>query len=138
MALVQMDLKQIIIKETSDAQHIVLKERGGARQFPIVIGIYEATAIDRGVKQIRAPRPLTHDLLQGAIHRLDAHLERVVINDLRDGIFFAKLELVKDNGERVDVDSRPSDAIALAVLERAPIFVEEAVLKEVSSIQTPL
>ena len=125
--MVRMDLSRIIITETNDQQIIVLKERDGQRAFPIVIGIYEATAIDRGVKEIRAERPLTHDLVRNIIEALGAELTRIVINDLRDNTFFARLVLTR-NGKTVDVDSRPSDAIALAVQRNTPIFVEEKVL----------
>lgn len=130
--MVEMELKRIMITETSEQQVIVLKEKGGVREFPILIGIYEATAIDRGVKQIPTPRPLTHDLIGAVIQSFDAKLERIVINDLRDGTFYARLVIARDAGP-MEVDSRPSDAIALAVHEGAPIFVEEKVLEEVCS-----
>ena len=127
--MVQMELRRIMITETSDQQVIVLKEKGGVREFPILIGIYEATAIDRGVKSIQTPRPLTHDLLHSVLRSLNAELERIVINDLRDSTFHAKL-VIRQNGETIEVDSRPSDAIALAVQDGTPIFAEEAVLDE--------
>ena len=125
--MVRMDLSRIIITETSEQQIIVLKEHDGQRAFPIVIGLYEASAIDRGVKEIRAERPLTHDLVRNIIEALGAELTRIIINDLRDNTFFARLVLTR-NGKTVDVDSRPSDAIALAVQRNTPIFVEEKVL----------
>ena len=128
--MVRVELKSIIICETGDEQQIVLKEKDGVRQFPIVIGIYEATAIDRGVKHVQTLRPLTHDLLAAVLRSLGTELERVVINDLRDGTFYANLILSRD-GDLIEVDSRPSDAIALAVQVDAPIFVEEKVLDEV-------
>ena len=130
--MVEMELKRIMITETSEQQVIVLKEKGGVREFPILIGIYEATAIDRGVKQIPTPRPLTHDLLGAVIQSFDAKLERIVINDLRDSTFYARLVIAQGEG-LMEVDSRPSDAIAVAVHEGAPIFVEEKVLEEVCS-----
>jgi len=128
--MVEMELTRIIISETSDQQHIVLKEKGGVRELPIVIGIYEATAIDRGVKQIQTLRPLTHDLVRSVIGGFGARLERVVISDLRESTFYATL-VIAQNGEVVEVDSRPSDAIAVAVQDGTPIFVEEKVLEEV-------
>jgi len=128
--MVEMELTRIIISETSDQQHIVLKEKGGVRELPIVIGIYEATAIDRGVKQIQTLRPLTHDLVRSVIGGFSARLERVVISDLRESTFYATLVIVQ-NGEVVEIDSRPSDAIAVAVQDGTPIFVEEKVLEEV-------
>ena len=126
----QMELKRIMITETSDQQVIVLKEKGGVREFPILIGIYEATAIDRSVKDIETPRPLTHDLLSSVMRNMGGRLERIVVNDLRDSTFFAKL-MISRNGENIEVDSRPSDAIALAVHEKAPIFVDEEVVEAV-------
>jgi hypothetical protein len=127
---VRMDLARIVISETSDQQIIVLRERDGTRQFPIVIGITEAYAIDRRLKDIPTPRPLTHDLLATVIRELDADLEKIVIHDLRDHTFYAKLVIRRD-GNVVEVDSRPSDAIALGVASDTPIYVEEAVLQQV-------
>jgi bifunctional DNase/RNase len=125
-----MDLARIIIQERSDHQVIVLRERTGEREFPIVIGTYEALAIDRRVKGIENQRPLTHDLMTSVIENLGAELEQVVINDLRDHTFYAKLR-IRQNGKIVEVDSRPSDAIALGAASNTPIFVEEHVLAEV-------
>lgn len=133
--MVRMDLARIIITETSDQQIIVLKERNGHRAFPIVIGIYEATAIDRGVREIVTERPLTHDLIRNILEALGVELLRVVINDLRDNTFYARLVL-RRNGKEVEVDSRPSDAIALAVQKSTPIYVEEKVLDMVCPPET--
>ncbi len=129
--MVHMELSRIIISETNDEQVIVLKEVGGPRAFPIVIGIWEAVAIDRNIKGKRTPRPMTHDLLENVIKGLEANLERIVVTDLRDRTFYAKL-ILRRNGTVVEVDSRPSDAIALAVQMRVPIYVEESVLEEVN------
>lgn len=134
--MVEVDLTRIIINERSEQQVIVLKEKGGDRAFPILIGIYEATAIDRGVKEYRTPRPLTHDLICSMLRSLDVHLERIIVTDLRNQTFYAKLVLVQ-NGKCVEVDSRPSDAIAIAAQTGAPIFVEEKVLDEVVKNQAP-
>jgi len=128
--VVPMELSRIIISETNDEQVIVLKEIEGERAFPIVIGIWEAVAIDRNIKGKKTPRPMTHDLIENVIGGLDAKLERVIVNDLRDRTFYARLVL-RRNGKVVEVDSRPSDAIALAVQMKAPIYVEEKVLEEV-------
>ena len=127
--MIPVELTRIIINERSESQVIVLKEKDGQRAFPIMIGIYEAISIDRGVKEYRTPRPLTHDLIGSILKSLDAHLSRVIINDLRNQTFYAKLQIVKD-GEIVEVDSRPSDAIAIAVQTGAPIFVEDKVFDE--------
>ena len=129
--MVEVELTRIIINERSEQQVIVLKEKKGPRAFPIVIGIFEAYAIDRGIKEVRTPRPLTHDLIVGLVRSLNAQLTRVVVSDLRKGTFYAKLVMVH-GGKNIEVDSRPSDAIALAVLLGAPIFVEEQILDAVS------
>jgi hypothetical protein len=123
---VEVELSRIIINETSDQQVIVLKERNGSRGFPIVIGIVEIFAIDRRLKGIKPPRPMTHDLLASIIESLGARVERIVIDDLRNHTFYAKIHLNID-GRSVQVDSRPSDAIALCAAIDAPIFVAEHV-----------
>lgn len=128
---VEMELFRIIIHENADQQIIVLKERGGERTFPIVIGIMEAFAIDRRLKGIETPRPLTHDLLQNVISGMGGQLERVVVNDLRDHTFFAHLVIRQQDDQIVTIDSRPSDAIALGVHNQTPIFVADHVLDEV-------
>jgi len=120
------ELSRIIINETSDQQIIVIKERHGERSFPIVIGIVEIFAIDRRLKGIEPPRPMTHDLLDGVIKGLGAKIEKIVINDLRNHTFYAKICLSLD-GRTVEIDSRPSDAIALGVASSAPIYVADHV-----------
>ncbi|KAF0241073.1 MAG: hypothetical protein FD180_4633 [Planctomycetota bacterium] len=125
-----MELSRILLCETNDEQQITLKEVGGDRSFPIVIGIYEAAAIERKIKGQRSPRPLTHDLLTSVIAEMGARIDRVIISELRETTFFAKLILEKD-GQEMEVDARPSDAIALAISSSAPIFVDDSVLKEV-------
>ena len=127
---VQMELKRIIISEIHEQQVITLKEVDGDRSFPIVIGIFEATSIDRRVKGITNPRPLTHDLVANTIDQMGGELQDVYINDLREHTYFAKLR-VRQEGELVEVDCRPSDAIALAVTAKVPIYVAEDVLGEV-------
>jgi len=129
--MIEVELSRIIINERSEEQVIVLREKGGQRAFPILIGIYEATAIDRGAKEYRTPRPLTHDLLCSILRTLDVRLDKIIVNDLRNQTFYAKLVLEQD-GRTVEVDSRPSDAIAIAVQLGAPIFVEEKVFNEVA------
>jgi hypothetical protein len=122
------ELSRIIINEQSDQQIIVLKERNGNRSFPIVIGIVEVFAIDRRLKGIKPPRPLTHDLLASIIEGLGAKIEKIVINDLRNHTFFAKIH-ISLNGRKVEIDSRPSDAIALSTALGAPIYVTEHVFE---------
>jgi len=123
------ELSRIIINEMSDQQVIILKERHGHRSFPIVIGIVEIFAIDRRLKGIKPPRPMTHDLLASVIDNLGAKIEKVVINDLRNHTFYARIHLSLD-GRIVEIDSRPSDAIALGAASSAPIYVAEHVFEQ--------
>jgi uncharacterized protein len=129
---VQMELRRIIISEIHEQQVIALKEVDGDRSFPIVIGIFEATSIDRRVKGIPNPRPLTHDLVASVVENMGGELQDVYINDLREHTYFAKLR-IRHEGELIEVDCRPSDAIALAVTAKVPIYVAEDVLGEVWS-----
>jgi uncharacterized protein len=124
-----MELRRIIISEVEDHQVIILREVDGERSFPIVIGIFEATSIDRRVKGMPAPRPLTHDLVVAAVEQLGGEIQDIVISDLREHTYFAKLR-VRQEGELVEIDCRPSDAIALAVTAKVPIYVNEDVLGE--------
>jgi len=126
---VHMELKRIVINEVHEQQVIMLREVDGERSFPIVIGIFEATSIDRRVKGVQSPRPLTHDLIANVIEQLGADLQDIFISDLRDHTYFAKLRIRKD-GEIIEIDCRPSDAIALAVTARVPIYVAEDVINE--------
>lgn len=127
--LIQVELYQVVISETSDTQVVVLKEKNGERIFPIFIGMFEALAINRKLNKVEIPRPLTHDLIENVIAKMGGKLERIVINDLRDNTFFALLE-IRRGGEVVEIDSRPSDALALSVPNQVPIFVEENVLRK--------
>lgn len=130
--LVPVHLSRILIREMADMQVIELTETGGSRCFPIVIGLPEAFAIDRRIKGVQIPRPQTHDLLAETIRALGGRLREIRIHDLQEGTFFARLVIERD-GEAIEVDSRPSDAIALGVADGVPILVEEAVLEEASA-----
>jgi len=132
MSIVRMELSRILIREMTDMQIIELSEVGGERTFPIVIGLPEAFAIDRRLKNIPIPRPQTHDLLASVIEELGGDLKEIVISDLIEGTFYAKLVILR-NGQTLEVDSRPSDAIALGVSQDVPIFVAEHVLEQASS-----
>jgi bifunctional DNase/RNase len=123
------ELSRIIINEMSDQQVIVLKERTGERSFPIVIGIVEIFAIDRRLKGIAPARPMTHDLLANVIENLGAQIEKIVISDLRHHVFYARIHLIL-NGRTIELDSRPSDAIALGVATDAPIYVADHVFEQ--------
>jgi uncharacterized protein len=122
-----MELRRIIISEVEDSQYIVLREAEGDRQFPIVIGLFEAHSINRRVKGESSPRPLTHDLIVGAIESLGGEIQDILINELRDHTYYARLRVRRD-GELLEIDCRPSDAIAVAVTAQVPIYVNEEVL----------
>jgi hypothetical protein len=127
-----MTLSRIIISEINEQQVIYLQEVDGDRTFPILIGIFEATSIDRRVKDYQSPRPLTHDLVVSTVEQLGAELDSVVISELRDHTYYAKLRIRQD-GDLIEIDSRPSDAIAVAVTcnPQLPIYVSEEVLEDV-------
>ncbi|MBI1992520.1 MAG: bifunctional nuclease family protein [Candidatus Omnitrophica bacterium] len=131
--LVQMEVSKIRIDERRGEQVIVLKERGGNRFLPIIIGISEVTAIKMKISGIQPPRPLTHDLLKETIAQLGATLQRIVITRLELNTFFATLILQTKDGHMKEVDARPSDSIAVALRADAPIFVAEEVLNQVAS-----
>ncbi len=126
---VRMELSRIFIREMTDMQIIELTEVDGDRTFPIVIGLPEAFAIERRLKGIDIPRPQTHDLLASVIGQLGGELKEIIVTDLVDGTFYAKL-VVEQDGHDVEIDSRPSDAIALGVAESVPIYVAEDVLAQ--------
>jgi len=126
-----MELHKIIISEMMEQQIIMLKEVDGERKFPIVIGSSEAMAIDRRLKGIPTPRPLTHDLLANIIESMGGNIEKIEINNLENHTFFARI-FIRQDGQVLEIDSRPSDAIALGIATMVPIFVAEHVLDEVS------
>lgn len=134
---VRMELARILIREVVDHQIIELREAdplddADPRRFPIVIGLPEAQAIERRLKGIEIKRPQTHDLLSSVIENLGAELESICINDLNEHTFYARLTVRNADGELVDIDSRPSDAIALGIAQGVPIFVAEHVLASAS------
>lgn len=135
--MVEMELNKIIIDEKRHDQVIVLREKGGNRRLPIIIGFLEASSIKMKVSGMQPPRPLTHDLLKSVIENLEGKLEKVVVDKLQDNTFHAKL-IIKQDGKIKTVDARPSDSIALAVRTKAPIFVEEEVLEQASSLKEGL
>jgi len=135
---VRMDLARILITEHGGNQLIYLREKDGQRTFPIIIGTMEAMAIERRINRISTPRPMTHDLLASVISALGGELEKIVINDLQQdeqtghGTFIATL-YIRTNGELIEVDSRPSDAIALGSGLDTPIYVAQHVLENVTA-----
>ncbi len=130
---IQMELARILIRELNSAQLIELREanpRPGqpARAFPIVIGLSEAIAIDRRLSGNDVERPMTHDLLANTIEELGASLDSIAITKVVDGTFYALLNLTDHLGRAIEVDARPSDAIALGIAGDVPIFVDESVI----------
>lgn len=128
---VQMELSRIVISEMKEQQLIVLKEVDGERTFPIVIGSEEAFAINRRLNGFVPPRPLTHDLLASTIEKMGGTLEKIEITDLQEHIFYASL-CIRQGGELIQIDSRPSDAIALGIATMVPIYVAESILGQIS------
>ena len=127
---IRVELARVLIRETDDTHIVELREVDGDRIFPIVIGLNEAAAIERRLMGQKPPRPQTHELLASVIDHLGGTVESVVINDLRDHTFYARLN-IRRGQEVLAVDSRPSDAIALGVETDVPMFVEPHVLDEV-------
>lgn len=130
---VLMELSRILICEMQDLQIIELKEVDGERKFPILIGLAEAEAIRRRFQGVKIKRPLTHELLASVIESFGGKLESIEINDLSEHTFYAKLNIRRADGELMEIDSRPSDAIALGVAGEVPIYVAEHVLEEAQS-----
>ncbi|MCH2151828.1 MAG: bifunctional nuclease family protein [Phycisphaerales bacterium] len=127
---VQMELSRIFIRELEDLQIIELKEIDGDRSFPIVVGIAEAFAIERRLKGVGVPRPQTHELMDTLMQTLGGTLEKIAIHELNEGTFYAML-CIRQGEREIQVDSRPSDAIALGVATDVPIMVSENVLEQV-------
>jgi uncharacterized protein len=127
--MIEMELNKIVIDEKRHDQLIVLKEKGGEKLLPIVIGLPEASAIKYKISGVTPPRPLTHDLLYSTIGNLEARIDRIIIDKLEENTFHAKIVLMTASGKTLTIDARPSDSIALSVRAHAPIFVAEEVLK---------
>jgi len=135
--LVEVDVVNVAIDMHSKMPVIVLKEKRGDKTLPIWIGLFEAQSIALAMENIKPPRPLTHDLAKSLIEKLKGKVDKVVINDLRHNTFYAKI-FIRQNGEDIQVDSRPSDAIAIALRLKVPIFIEEEVLEKVAIDSGPI
>lgn len=133
--MIQVELSRIIIDEKRQDQVIVLKEKEGDRQIPIVIGFMEASSIKIKISGVDVPRPMTHDLLVTMMGVLEASLVRVVIDKLVNNTFYAKLEIKSKDGAINMIDARPSDSIAMAVRLKAPIFMADDVFQKSSLAQ---
>ena len=127
--MVEVELSKIIIDEKRQDQIIVLKEKKGDRQFPIVIGFLEASSIKMRLAAIKTPRPMTHDLMVNAIKELGGKVQSLIIDKMVNSTFHAKLE-IKTGSDQKMLDCRPSDGVAIAVRVKVPIFVDEEVLKK--------
>ena len=127
--LVPMSIKGLMLDPVSNSPIVVLKDEEEKFFLPIWVGIFEANAIAIEMEKVTTPRPMTHDLLRNVLKELETKVERIVINDLRDNTFFAVIEMSGADGESVRLDSRPSDAIALALRADCPIFVDSEVIQ---------
>ena len=132
---IEMSIKGLMVDPITNAPIVLLRDEAGGRVLPIWVGVFEANAIALQVENITPPRPMTHDLLRQIILDLKGDVERIAITDLKDSTFYALIHL-RVGGELVLVDSRPSDAIALALRVKAPIFVEEMVLEQAKAVET--
>jgi bifunctional DNase/RNase len=132
--LIEMQVKGLMIDPVQSVPIIILRDADNQRALPIWVGPVEANAIALQIENVSPARPMTHDLLRNLLEEVGATLSRVIIADLRGGTFYAYLELVR-NGEVLFVDARPSDAIALSMRARAPIFVDTKVLDQVRSVE---
>lgn len=131
---IEMTIKGLMVDPITNMPIVVLRDAQGDRVLPIWVGIFEANAIALQIENITTPRPMTHDLLRDVIDTLDARVERIVVCDLKDNTFYAHIHLALDSDTRI-IDARPSDAIALALRVRAPIFVEETVIDHAKGME---
>ena len=131
--LIEMSIKGLMVDPMAGTPIVILKDKQGERVLPIWVGVPEANAIALQIENVSTPRPMTHDLLRNIITDLEGRVDRVVVSDLKDNTYFAVIHLTV-RGEPVAVDARPSDAIALALRTRAPIFVEETVIDHAKTV----
>jgi uncharacterized protein len=125
---VEMKIRGLMMDPVTNMPIVILKDINGASVLPIWVGIYEANAIALEIEKVATPRPMTHDLIKNVLLGLDTHVHKVVVTELRDDTFYAVIWLERD-GQVISIDSRPSDALALALRTDCPIFVEDEVLK---------
>jgi len=130
---IEMSIKGLMVDPITNMPIVILRDQEGQKVLPIWVGIFEANAIALQIENISTPRPMTHDLLRNVIHDLKASVQKVVVCDLQENTFYALIYL-RLNGETVAIDARPSDAIALALRTRAPIFVEESVIDNAKTV----
>jgi hypothetical protein len=133
MRMIEVGIDSIRVSLMSQHRIVILKDVDSDRFLPIWIGPYEAEAITASLQQIEVSRPLTHDLLRNVLNSLGAEVLRVNITELRDDVFFARI-IMRVNGQELEIDSRPSDALALSVRAHVPIYVSENVMQEAASV----
>lgn len=134
--MVEMKVEGLTLDPLTNMPIIILKDSSGQKALPIWVGIFEANAIALEIENISTPRPMTHDLLKNMILSMEAEIKHILVNELKDNTFYAVIS-VMHNGHTLNIDSRPSDAIALALRVKAPIFVEEKVIEAAKSIELP-
>lgn len=134
--MLEMKVEGLTLDPLTSMPIIILKDLSGNKALPIWVGIFEANAIALEIENISTPRPMTHDLLKNTIQGLKAKIVHILVNELKDNTFYAVISMVS-NGTTLNIDSRPSDAIALALRVKAPIFVEEKVIEAAKSIEIP-
>jgi uncharacterized protein len=132
--LIRMTVRGIALDPITNMPIIILKDVEERKALPIWVGIFEANAIALELEKVSTPRPMTHDLMRSILEGLGVSVRQVIINDLKDNTFFAVIELAR-NGTAINIDSRPSDAIALALRVNAPIFVTEEVVAQAKSVE---
>ena len=130
---IEMTIKGLMIDPITNMPIIILRDKDGQRVLPIWVGVFEANAIALQIENVATPRPMTHDLLRNVIQDLQGRIVKIVVSDLKENTFFALIYLQR-NGEHIVVDARPSDAIALALRARVPIFVEDTVIDSARSL----
>ena len=133
---IEMTIKGLMVDPITNMPIIILRDKDGQKVLPIWVGVFEANAIALQIENVTTPRQMTHDLLRNVIQDLEASVTKIVVSDLRDNTFYAVIYLQR-NGETVAIDARPSDAIALALRAHVPIFVEEIVIDNAKTIETP-
>jgi uncharacterized protein len=132
---VEMKIRGLMMDPVTNMPIVILKDVNGGSVLPIWVGIYEANAIALEIEKVSTPRPMTHDLMKNLLMGLETHVHRVVVNELRDDTFYAVIWLERD-GQVISIDSRPSDALALALRVDCPIYVEDDVLKSSKASNT--
>jgi bifunctional DNase/RNase len=133
---IEMTIKGLMVDPITNMPIIILRDKEGQKVLPIWVGIFEANAIALQIENISTPRPMTHDLLRNVIQDLKASVQKIVVCDLQENTFYALIYLTL-HGETVAIDARPSDAIALALRTRAPIFVEDEVIDNAKTVDIP-